>query len=211
MNKYKILCYGDSNTWGYISGTDHERYGETERWPKILASKLGDKYEVIEEGLNSRTLISDDKRPGKEGKNGYNYLLPCLDTHDPIDLVILMLGTNELKSDYNKSAEEIGEIFEEYFVKTILNRPSQCRDIKPKLLIVAPAKVRENEDEVKYKGAGIKSLEFNRIYKNIAEKNNCLFIENDGLDVGPDGEHLTKESHSLLADKIYNKLIDSNI
>lgn len=50
--------------------------------------------------------------PGKEGKNGYEYLIPCLDTHDPINLVILMLGTNELKTTYNKSAKEIGEIFE---------------------------------------------------------------------------------------------------
>ena len=209
MEKIRILCYGDSNTWGYISGTDHERYGINERWTKLLQSKLGDRFEVIEEGLNSRTLISDDLRSGKEGKNGYQYLLPCLDTHDPIDLVIIMLGTNELKSDYNKSAEEIGEIFEEYFVKTILNRKSQCRDIKPRLLIVAPAIVRENEEEVKYKGAGIKSLKFNEIYKDIAERNNCLFVDNEGLDVGPDGVHLTKESHAILANKIYKEILDN--
>ena len=65
---------------------------------------LGNQFEVIEEGLNSRTLISNDPRPGKEGKNGAEYLIPCLDTHDPIDLVILMLGTNELKNTYQKSA-----------------------------------------------------------------------------------------------------------
>ena len=101
--KYRILCYGDSNTWGYISGTDHQRYGENERWTRILAQMLGDKFEIIEEGLNSRTLISNDTRPGKEGKNGYEYLIPCLDTHDPIDLVVIMLGTNELKKTYNKT------------------------------------------------------------------------------------------------------------
>lgn len=94
MENIRILCYGDSNTWGYISGTDHQRYGNNERWTKILTSLLGDKFEIIEEGLNSRTLTSNDTRPGKEGKNGYEYLLPCLDTHDPIDLVVLMLGTN---------------------------------------------------------------------------------------------------------------------
>ena len=90
MEQIRILCYGDSNTWGYISGSDHQRYGNNERWTKILASLLGQKFEIIEEGLNSRTLISNDLRPGKEGKNGYEYLIPCLDTHDPIDLVILM-------------------------------------------------------------------------------------------------------------------------
>ena len=122
MENIRILCYGDSNTWGYISGTDHQRYGNNERWTKILTSLLGDKFEIIEEGLNSRTLTSNDTRPGKECKNGYEYLLPCLDTHDPIDLVVLMLGTNELKSAYNKTAKEIGELLEEYFIKTILNR-----------------------------------------------------------------------------------------
>lgn len=119
----RILCYGDSNTWGYISGSDHKRYEN--RWTKILSELLGERFEIIEEGLNSRTLISNDIRPGKEGKNGYEYLIPCLDTHDPIDLVILMLGTNELKSSYNKTAEEIGVILEKYFIKTILNRKSQ--------------------------------------------------------------------------------------
>ena len=92
--KCRILCYGDSNTWGYIPGSDHKRYSKQERWTGILSEMLGDSYEVIEEGLNSRTLISNDTRSGKEGRNGFDYLLPCLDSHDPIDLVIIMLGTN---------------------------------------------------------------------------------------------------------------------
>ena len=71
--KYRILCYGDSNTWGYISGTDHQRYGEDERWTKVLVKKLGENFEIIEEGLNSRTLISNDNRPEREGRNGYEY------------------------------------------------------------------------------------------------------------------------------------------
>ena len=143
MEKIRILCYGDSNTWGYISGSDHQRYGDDERWTKKLAKLLGDDFEVIEEGLNSRTLISEDERPGKEGKNGYEYLMPCLDTHDPIDLVILMLGTNELKAAYNKTAKEIGEMLEEYFVKVILERKSQTGNRYPRLLIVAPAVINE--------------------------------------------------------------------
>ena len=69
MEQIRILCYGDSNTWGYISGSNHQRYGNDERWTRVLGKLLGDKFEVIEEGLNSRTLISNDTRPGKEGKN----------------------------------------------------------------------------------------------------------------------------------------------
>lgn len=210
MEDTRILCYGDSNTWGYISGSDHQRYGNNERWTRILANLLGDKFEVIEEGLNSRTLTSNDTRPGKEGKNGYEYLIPCLDTHDPIDLVVLMLGTNELKSAYNKTAQEISELLEEYFVKTILNRKSQLKESYPKLLIVTPPLVNEEAEYCKaggkYVGAGSKAKELNDIYKNIAEKYNCYFLSNEGLETGIDGVHLTKESHKKLAEKLENKI-----
>ncbi len=206
MGQIRILCYGDSNTWGYISGSNHQRYGNDERWTKILSKLLGSSFEIIEEGLNSRTLISDDTRPGKEGKNGYEYLIPCLDTHDPIDLVIVMLGTNELKAVYNKNAKEVGEIFEKYFVKTILNRKSQFKDSYPSLLIVAPPVVNEYQDACKvndkYLGATQKSKQLNDIYKEIAQKYNCEFLSNQGLETGMDGVHLTKESHKKLAEKL---------
>lgn len=210
MEQIRVLCYGDSNTWGYISGSDHERYGNKERWTKILSQLLGDKFEVIEEGLNSRTLISNDTRPGKEGKNGYEYLIPCLDSHDPIDLVILMLGTNELKSVYNKTAEQIGNILEEYFVKTILNRKSQMRNSYPKLLLVTPPVVNENTEyckqKDKYLGAMQKSKGLNLIYKNIAKKYDCYFLGNEELTTGIDGVHLTKESHKKLAEMLNIKI-----
>lgn len=211
MQKIRILCYGDSNTWGYISGSNHERYGNKERWTKILAESLGNDFEIIEEGLNSRTLTSNDTRIGKEGKNGYEYLIPCLDTHDPIDLVILMLGTNELKATYNKTAKEIGDILEEYFVKTILNRKSQFKNSYPKLLVVTPPLVDEKLNYKQrgtniYLGATQKSKDLNDIYKNIAEKYNCYFLSNDGLLTGIDGVHLTKESHKKLADLLEFKI-----
>ena len=204
---YRILCYGDSNTWGYISGTDHKRYGENERWTKLLSKKLGNEFEVIEEGLNSRTLISNDTRPGKEGKNGYEYLLPCLDTHDPIDLVIIMLGTNELKKVYNKTIEEVGEIFEKYFIKTILNRKSQIEDKYAEVLIIAPP-IADDDGSGKYEGALEKSMKFNEVYMKIAKENNCYFIDNKSLNTGIDKVHLTKESHTMLAEKIYNKIME---
>ena len=210
MEKIRILCYGDSNTWGYISGSDHQRYRVGERWTSILAELLGNKFESIEEGLNSISLTSNDIRRGKEGRNGYEYLIPCLDTHDPIDLVILMLGTNELKTIYNKSAKEIGEIFEQYFVKTILKRKSQCQDTYPKLLIVTPPVVNEDvqycKANNKYVGASKKSVELNDIYRVIAEKYNCYFLSNQGLETGTDGVHLTKESHKILADRLQTEI-----
>lgn len=206
MEKIRIVCYGDSNTWGFISGTDHLRYGYNERWTRVLAELLGQDFEIIEEGLNSRTLTSNDLRPGKVGKNGYEYLIPCLDTHDPIDLVVLMLGTNELRNVYNNTAKEIGEKLEQYFVKTILNRKSQCRDSCPKLLIVAPPPVNEDADYCKedhlYLGAAVKAAEVDAIYQEIAKKYDCYFLSTRDLETGIDGVHITKESHRKLAEKL---------
>lgn len=198
--KCRILCYGDSNTWGYIPGSDHKRYSKQERWTGILSEMLGDSYEVIEEGLNSRTLISNDTRSGKEGRNGFDYLLPCLDSHDPIDLVIIMLGTNEMKANYYRNPREIGNIFEEYFVKKIINRKSQCRDTYPKLLIVAPPLVTKENPQ--YIGAIQKSEMINDIYEDIAVRNNCLFLSNEDLEPGEDGLHLKRDSHRILASKL---------
>lgn len=201
----RILCYGDSNTWGYIPATDHQRYSKDERWPGALQSMLGDKYDVIEEGLNSRTLISTDKRCGKEGRNGAEYLLPCLDSHDPIDLVIIMLGTNELKTEFYRNPKEIGEIFEEVFVKKILARESACRKNKyPKLLIIAPPIITKEND--KFIGGIEKSQKLSSIYEEIASRNGCYFIGNDDLQVGDDGVHLTRDSHRILASKISRKV-----
>lgn len=212
MDFVRILCYGDSNTWGYVSGSDHLRYGNDKRWTKLLGALLGPKFEIIEEGLNSRTLISNDLRPGKEGKSGYDYLIPCLDTHDPIDLVILMLGTNELKSVYDKNALEIGKIIEEYFIKTILKRKSQFRDSYPKLLLVTPPVINEwteyCSNNNKYFGATQKSKDLNTIYGKLARKYNCYFLENDKLNTGIDGVHLTEESHRLLAELLCDKIRD---
>ena len=206
MKKIRILCYGDSNTWGFVPAGNHKRYKESERWTKILSKKIGSKYEIIEEGLSGRTLNIDNDSDPSEGKNGYLYLVPCLKTHDPIDLVILMLGTNELKTINNKSAEDIGNMLEEYYVKTILNQINRSEGTYPKLLIMAPPLVMEEKPECKswnnFVGAYQKSVELNDVYKSIAKKYNCYFLSNKELETGIDGIHLTKESHKLLAQKL---------
>ncbi len=153
-NTKRILCYGDSFTWGYKPLSKHLRIPSNERWTGVLQNLLGDEYEVIEEGLNSRTLTSEDTRSGKEGRRGDAYLIPCLDTHDPLDLVILMLGTNETKHVFNYFAEEIGLILEEKFVKTILNRGSQFRGTTPKLLLIAPPVINETSEYAKERYLG---------------------------------------------------------
>lgn len=204
MEQIRILCYGDSNTWGYISGSDHQRYGNDERWTKVLAKLLGSDFEIIEEGLNSRTLISVDKRKDKEGRSGAEYLLPCLDTHDPIDLVIIMLGTNELKTEYYRNPKEIGEIFEEIFVKKIISRKSVCRNTTPKLLIITPPLI--TKENPKFIGGKEKSEKLNDIYEDIAIRNECEFMGNEDWEVGEDGVHLSRDGHRILASKLSMKI-----
>ena len=102
-----IVCYGDSNTWGYATEPRPDgRYGITERWPGVLRLALGADWQVNEEGLGGRTTVNDDPIDGPE-RNGRTYLLPCLLTHRPIDVFVIMLGTVDLKARFNKTAWEI--------------------------------------------------------------------------------------------------------
>lgn len=94
-----ILCYGDSNTWGFVPGSEGERFSWEERWPGVLQGELGADYRVIEEGLSGRTTVLDN--PLEPYRNGREYLLPCLQSHQPLDLVVIFLGTNDLGNRYS--------------------------------------------------------------------------------------------------------------
>ncbi|MDP3962781.1 MAG: GDSL-type esterase/lipase family protein, partial [bacterium] len=99
-----ILCYGDSNTWGAIPSAG-QRYPRSVRWTGVLQNLLGDDYEVLSEGLCGRTFVASD--PAKSHRIGITHLQALLETHDPIDFLIIMLGTNDVKSTYNLSPEDI--------------------------------------------------------------------------------------------------------
>ena len=99
-----ILCYGDSNTYGYDPSCGL-RYPENIRWTGRLAKILGSEYKIVEEGCNGRTTIFDD--PIEGWKNGRDYLRPCLNSHKPVDIVIMMLGSNDMKEMFHASAEDI--------------------------------------------------------------------------------------------------------
>lgn len=127
----RILCIGDSNTWGYIPGTGqrHER-----RWTKVLG-QLMPRAEIIEEGYSGRTLTSPDFE--QRQRCGMESLKMLLMSHKPVDCVILMLGTNDLKSRYHVSAGAIANGIREY-LKIILN-PYQWEGFTvPKVLALSP-------------------------------------------------------------------------
>jgi lysophospholipase L1-like esterase len=94
-----ILCYGDSNTWGFIPGSEGERFPWDVRWPGALQAELGSGFRVIEEGLNGRTTVLDN--PLEPYRNGRDYLIPCLQSQQPLDLVVIFLGTNDLCDRYS--------------------------------------------------------------------------------------------------------------
>lgn len=202
----RILCYGDSNTWGYIPGTS-KRYPVGVRWTGLLQKKLGEAYEVIEEGLNSRTTDLDD--PKHLGKNGLVYLRPCLETHDSIDIIILMLGTNDMKERFNREPEQIANGIEE-LLKMVKLFSIEEETQMPQIILVSPPLIDESVDGVKdkYLGAGEKSKKLAKLFDQVATKYNCKFVDMAKY-VSPskeDGYHLEPESHQKVAEVIYNEV-----
>jgi lysophospholipase L1-like esterase len=100
-----VLCFGDSNTFGTVPGSDNERYPPAVRWPGVLGGELGPDWRVIEEGLPGRTSIHED--PLSPHRRGADYLPPCLASHAPLDAVVIFLGTNDLKSRFAGGAYEL--------------------------------------------------------------------------------------------------------
>ena len=97
MTRRRVLCFGDSNTYGYDPARDG-RYGDDERYPMVLQDLLGDGWSVVEEGLPGRTAVFDD--PITEGMNGLRVITPILMSHAPLDTVTIMLGTNDSKERF---------------------------------------------------------------------------------------------------------------
>src|SRR3990172_1574496 len=103
----RILCYGDSNTRGFIPLKNGlERYPVDKRWTGILQKLLGQDYEIIEEGLDARLTSREDFRPDVLYKNSLSHVFPIVASHKPLDLVIIMLGTTDLKEKINMQPEE---------------------------------------------------------------------------------------------------------
>ena len=126
-----ILCYGDSNTFGFIP-VSGKRYSIDERWTGILQKLLGNEYRIIEEGLNGRTTVFED--PSKAGRNGKAYLEVCLESHKPIDLIIISLGTNDLKTKFSASENVIAQNMRR-LILTVKNYDYGIGYNKPEILI----------------------------------------------------------------------------
>ena len=193
----EVLCYGDSNTWGYNPIT-RERCEKDERWTGVLQNALGNDYHVIEEGLNGRTTVWDD--PIEGFKNGKTYLIPCLETHKPLDLVIIMLGTNDLKKRFSLSAYDIAQ-GAGVLVDIVHKSDSGRMGKPPKVLLLAPPPIGKlTEFAEMFEGGTEKSKRFSQHYKNVARERGCEFLDTSTLirSSNIDGIHVEQKDHESL-------------
>ena len=205
-----VVCFGDSNTYGYDPVTG-DRFPETVRWTGLLQGLLGDGYKVIEEGLNGRTTVFED--PNDDWKKGVDYIKGILCTHRPVDYLVIMLGSNDMKNIFNASPDAIASGLNEIVQKT-----EKVMDLKqgyvPKILIVSPPEITTDVLTGPFSGsfneAAIdKSKRLAEFYKKVADKHGCMFLDAK-LYIKPskeDGLHLDPEGHKGLAEAIAKTLI----
>jgi len=209
-NSKRILCYGDSNTWGWIPGSmGKQRFDTSSRWTALLQKKLTNNYEVIEEGLGGRTTMFDDPRPELPGRNGLTTLPIILETSLPLDYVIIMLGTTDTKPLINKTPEEITDGIKK-IIKVIKNFKVLENTTSPKIILVVPPIVDETADFASklFIGGTKKGTELKRLYETVSKEENILFLDpTDKVKVDKtEGVHLDINAHKTLFELIFNKI-----
>jgi lysophospholipase L1-like esterase len=199
----RILCYGDSNTWGYNPVTQ-DRYDKSERWTGQLSLALGGDYDVIEEGLGGRTTVWDDPIEGY--RNGYDYLIPCLESHKPLDLVIIALGVNELKKRFSLSAYDIAEGVG-VLARVVQKSNAGPMNATPQILLLAPPPLGKLTAYAEmFEGAKAKSQKLARHYARVAMELGCSFFDTSTVIVPSDldGVHYEKSEHATLGQAVAN-------
>lgn len=206
-----VLIFGDSNTWGWDPANtlaNINRLPVGVRWASIIKEELGENYNVIDEGLNGRTTVWDD--PIEEYRCGKQHLIPLLDTHAPLDLVIIFLGTNDLKSRYDLTAEDVS-FGAGLLVQKTLQRVGAFVNMLPKVLLIAPPPTGPLEGGIfaeMFKGSVEKSYELGKYYKLQADAYGVEFLD-AGLHVKSspkDGIHLDPDAHQILGIQIASKV-----
>jgi len=203
----RILCYGDSNTWGYIPQTGG-RYGDDVRWTGILRQEMPE-VQIIEEGMNGRTTVWNDPIDGY--MSGREYLYPCLKSHNPIDIVVLALGTNDLKTRFSLTPSDVAA-GAAGLIKIIQSFQTVMQTEPPEILLVRPAPLTENILSSAFHSAFDKnsiriSGETLEPFCEIAEQYGCELLDaGTCTETGCDGLHYTARGHRLFADASGKKL-----
>jgi lysophospholipase L1-like esterase len=221
MDRKRILVFGDSNSWGFVpnpTGDPTTRYDASTRWPRAMINRLGAGFDLIEEGLSARTTNLDDPQfdiPSAHLKgptlNGAKVLPAILASHLPLDLVIIMLGTNDLKVRFNRSASEIAQ--------AVISLAGVIADCKggvatvygsPQVLVVAPPPLGTGfRDPAEWEGGVKKSLELGSALRDAAAAAKLPFF--DAGDVistdGRDGIHFSVGSQRTLGEAVAEKVL----
>ncbi|MDO4262011.1 MAG: SGNH/GDSL hydrolase family protein [Eubacteriales bacterium] len=204
MNDIKtIVCFGDSNTHGYNSRT-MGRFTREERWTALLQRQLGAGYDVKEEGLSGRTTVFDD--PLHEGLSGLSYLYPCLMSHEPVDLLIVMLGTNDVKQRFGATPQNIAVGMERLIRKA--QSTTEAWSGQPNILLIAPPPIEPGYGTTFVSGEmGDLCVEKSRalapLFEEAAGRLGCRFLDAasiEGIGMYPyDYMHLSLDAHRALA------------
>ena len=202
MGEKTVLCYGDSNTHGTVPLRvlgESRRLGPRERWPGVLAGELEPAWRVIEEGHGGRTTVHPDPVTGAH-KNGLAVLPAILESHRPLDIVVIMLGTNDLKRRFNMPAIEIGESVAQLVLATLR---SGCGPDggAPEILLIAPPPVLEAGVLAEiFEGAAEKSERLGPVFVAVAEKLGVGFLDAGEVIVSSpvDGVHFDAAEHAKL-------------
>lgn len=194
-----ILCFGDSNTYGQRADDINGRWPTDIRWTGQLQDLLEQDYYVIEEGLSGRTA-----------HQAKDYLTPCLESHNPIDIVVLMLGTNDLKKEYNRSPQDICRAVRALIL--CIKKYARSPDRETRIILANPIGIDSSAPKFNFNihdqtkiNSTLKELSL--LLEQLAKDEQCAFLDASLIaQPGEDGVHLSKDSHEKLAKSIY-KLI----
>lgn len=204
----RILCFGDSNTWGYMPLSNLRRFPEDVRWAGVMQSLLGTEYRVIEEAQNGRTTVFDDPYE-MICKNGAKHLPVVLESHKPLDLVIIMLGTNDLKTHLGQNAHTIAA-GAGVLVDRVLASDAGPKLGAPQILLIAPAAVAEAPCPFGHKFDGVyqTSTRFAEAYREVAELRMVPFLNAAEHVTVPatDCIHFDEEGHAALGKAVAEKV-----
>ena len=195
-----IVCYGDSNTYGYMADPGHpqgwRRYEESRRWPAVLQQTLGSGYQIREEGVIGRTTAFSDTL--REGMNGLETLPQRLAANAPMDLLIFMLGTNDVKERFGLTPEDIAAGMER--LVTCAAALPVWKDGRAKILVMAPPHISWEWNPDYHR----KSARLGELYREAAGRHHCCFLDTEGIGIFNDIDHmhLTPEGHLRLARKL---------
>ncbi|HEY1721770.1 MAG TPA: SGNH/GDSL hydrolase family protein [Magnetospirillaceae bacterium] len=197
----RILCYGDSNTWGTAPMTsmdDVRRWGPDERWTGVMHKALGTDWTLVEEGLPARTTVHDDPIDGIH-KNGKTYLQPCLESHWPLDVIVVMLGTNDLKPRFSVAPHEIALGVGSLLATIKMITPPWTKP--PKLLAICPPHATASGWLAEtFAGADERTKKMAPLYKIQSERWGAAFF--DAATVAKtspvDGVHFDVANHKAL-------------